>query len=292
MSAERTYRIGRYELILPADHLLDQYQSQFRLYDRVLGDIAQIVWQKYPGATSIDIGANIGDSAALICREQDFPVLCIEGSPRYVEILRRNLARLPPVIEVAPYLVGATAALVPAGSLKEDKGTASLNAAAGAAGGFIAVRPLADILSDYPRFAAPRLIKSDTDGADFETLASSCGILQQHRPVLFFEYDPTFRRDGFEAGLQAIALLEQAGYRYFLVYDNYGNLMDFVTADVHARFAQFNRYLMSHALFGRRIYYLDICACGKDDEDIAALLRDRQAQALDGAISRWRSGEP
>lgn len=36
MAEEREYRIGRHALILPPDHLLDEYQEDYRLYDRVL----------------------------------------------------------------------------------------------------------------------------------------------------------------------------------------------------------------------------------------------------------------
>ncbi len=84
---EKTYRIGRFELTLPADHPIDRYQKTYRLYDRVLGDIAHAVAAKYPDTTAIDIGANVGDTAALLCRDQDFPVLCIEGSPHFLKYL-------------------------------------------------------------------------------------------------------------------------------------------------------------------------------------------------------------
>ncbi|HLI22615.1 MAG TPA: FkbM family methyltransferase [Stellaceae bacterium] len=291
MAEEREYSIGRHRLILPPDHLLDEYQAHYRLYDRVLGDIAQIVWHKYPGASAIDIGANIGDSAALICRDQDFPVLCIEGSPRYLGYLRRNLERLPATIEIAPVLVGGNAAAVPKAGLQEKLGTARITSASATTDETIEMRPLADILAAHSKFSQPRLIKSDTDGSDFEILASSIDVLRAVRPVLFFEYDPKFRIDGFEMGLATLAKLHEIGYSCFLVYDNFGNCLEIVTGDPRERFAQLNRYLMSHALFGPQIHYFDVCACGPQDEDIARLLYAHQSRVLDAAIARRRNGQ-
>jgi FkbM family methyltransferase len=289
MPEEKTYRIGRYELILPADHALDHYQKNWRLYDLVLGDIAQVVFQKYPDATAIDIGANVGDTAALMCRDQNFPVLCIEGSPLFLSFLRRNLERLPAGIEVAPSLVGPVAGSVSSDNLKEQSGTASLKIGGSSTSLLIPVRPLADILMDHPRFLRPRLLKSDTDGSDFDILLSSLDLIRKCRPVLYFEYDPTRRTDGCAVGLQLISELNKVGYQYFLVYDNFGNLMDGIIGDASERFAHLNRYIMSHVIFGRQIYYLDICACTEQDEDLAKLLYSHQSNLIDTAIAVGRN---
>jgi hypothetical protein len=108
MSTDVFLKLGRFELVFPPDHLLAQYQSHFRLYDWALGEIARVVAEKYPGACAIDIGANVGDSAAAICRHQDMPVLCIEGHPTIFSYLRRNRDRLPRGVEIVHTLVGAS----------------------------------------------------------------------------------------------------------------------------------------------------------------------------------------
>src|SRR5437763_793435 len=84
----RKYRIGRFELTLPYDHRIDDYQKGHRLTDAALGEIARIAAGKYPDMTAIDIGANIGDTVAAICRHIDVPVLCVEGHPVFLAFLR------------------------------------------------------------------------------------------------------------------------------------------------------------------------------------------------------------
>jgi FkbM family methyltransferase len=283
---EKTYKIGRFELILPFDHKLDEYQSKFRLYDSILGEIAGFVIAKYPEATVIDIGANVGDSAAVICRKQDVPILCIEGSPFFLSFLRRNLLRLPPCIEVVDCLVGSRSGLVPGQDFKPERGTASLKSTPGETNAIrqLPIRPLAAILREHERFQQPRLIKSDTDGSDFEILLSSLDVISDLCPVLYFEYDPTFRKNGIKASVETISALEAIGYKQFFVYDNFGHLMDIINGDATRRFTQLSRYIMSHLMFGRQIYYLDVCAFSSTDGDLAEKLYIYHRDSADANI--------
>jgi len=280
------YRVGDFELLFPADHLLGAYQRNYRLYDWALGEIARFVAAKYPDATAIDIGANVGDTAAAICRHQNIPVLCVEGHPAYLSYLYLNLDRLPGGIEVAESFVGAVAGSVAVENVRTGSGTAALDSAASvpAGGERLPVRLLADILRDHPAFVRPRLLKSDTDGSDFEILLSSIDVLRASMPVLFFEYDPTFRQDGAEAGIRTIEALASIGYRSFCIYDNFGNFMEIVRGDVVDRLADLSRYLMSHLFFGRQIYYLDICAFSSADADLAGQLHEFHSETIDNSI--------
>jgi FkbM family methyltransferase len=278
--SETTYKIGNFELVLPADHRLGVYRDNFRLYGWALGEVARFVAAKYPDATAIDIGANVGDTAATICRHQAIPVLCIEGHPDYLPYLRRNLDRLPAGIEVAEAFVGAVAGSVAAGQVRTLGGSAAFDAAKSKPGG-LPVRPLADILREHPAFLRPRLLKTDTDGSDFEILLSATGLLRDALPVLFFEYDPTFREDGAASGKRTIAELVAIGYRSFCVYDNFGNFLEIVRHDPVGRFADLNRYLLSHLFFGRRVLYLDVCAFSSADEDLAAQVHAFHSEIID-----------
>ena len=286
MPGDTTYKIGDFELVFPADHLLGTYQSNYRLYDWALGEIARLVVAKYPDATAIDIGANVGDTAAAMCRHQNIPVLCIEGHPSYLPYLRRNLDRLPGGIDVAESLVGAAAGSMAMENFWAADGTAGFDpaAAAPAGGERMPVRPLADILRDHPAFMRPRLLKSDTDGADFEILLSSIPVLRASMPVLYFEYDPTLRQDGVESGIRAIEALVSIGYGSFCVYDNFGNFLENVRRDVVERFVDLSRYLMSHFFFGQQIYYFDVCAFSPADEDLAVQLHEFHSETIDDCI--------
>jgi FkbM family methyltransferase len=283
----KPYRIGRFELLLSGDHLLDRYQTEYRLTDTALGEIVRLAALKYPDLTAVDIGANVGDTAALMCRHLDIPVLCVEGHPAFIALLRRNVARLPAGIEIAECLVGPADGPVSTDQLRKHNGTATLRPAFAAADSAaqIPVRPLADVLRDHPRFRRPRLIKTDTDGADFDILLSSLDLIGACRPILYFEYKPDIRQDGIAQSIQAITALGAAGYTRFVVYDNFGNYLETVEHDAAERFLDLNRYLLSHAIFGHRdIHYLDVCAFGAQDEDLAVQLRDYHRRLLDERI--------
>ena len=255
--------------------MLDHYQQRFHLYDWALGEFSPLLCAKYPDATAIDIGANVGDTAALLCSRQPIPVLCVEGNPQFLPYLRRNVAQLPAGIEIAECLVGARPGAVSSASLMTHHGTATLAGAPGGAAqdaGDVPVRTLAELVAAHPRFRGARLLKTDTDGSDFEILASSLDALREARPVLFFEYDPTLRADGARAARETIAALEAAGYRRFLVCDNYGHLLGRVDGEVGERFLALDHYLLSHLYFGRTVYYFDVFAFCPADEDLCGEL--------------------
>jgi hypothetical protein len=105
----KEYTVGRTKLLLPADHALDRYQARWKRYDRALGEIARLVWQKYPNSAAVDIGANVGDSAALINTYHDIPTLCIEGGEAFLPFLRENARRIGAHVAIEAAFVGDSA---------------------------------------------------------------------------------------------------------------------------------------------------------------------------------------
>ena len=244
-----------------------------------------LLLDKYPDATAIDIGANVGDTAALLCRERTIPVLCIEAHPRFLPYLRRNLERLPGGIELAECLVGARSRTVPVASFTAHHGTAMIDGAHPVGDGpGVPVKPLAEVLREHPRFLNARLLKTDTDGSDFEILQSSLDVIARAHPVLYFEYDPTLRADGASEARKTIAALVRAGYRSFLVQDNFGHFLQRIEADIEERFAALDRYLFSNLFFGRQIYYCDVCAFSTVDEDLCTALEGTHRVLVEAAL--------
>jgi FkbM family methyltransferase len=287
LGINKEYRIGRFKLTLPSDHQLDEFQRHYRLHNTALGEIARIAARKYPDLVAVDVGANIGDTAASLCRHMDIPVLCIEGHPAFVALLRHNLKQLPQCIEVAECLAGAPAGEIVVGHLKNHNGTATIMSEAPMAKGgrTIRIRPLPDILGDHPRFGRPRLVKIDTDGWDFNILLSSAGFIADVHPILYFEYMPYSQDDALAQSIEVIIKLQELGYDRFLVYDNFGNFVETIEADATERFRGMNRYLMSQRLFGRiAIHYYDIAAFVSNDADIAIELRNYHLALIDTRV--------
>lgn len=272
------YEIGPFTLMLPVDHPLPAYREAWKLYDEPLRYIADGIRTMHGELRVIDIGANVGDSAAIANVGGTTPVLCIEGDPAYLPFLERNAKELGPHVQVAHCFVGSTEGFVNPEELDRRAGTTSAVRALrkGSAGG-VPLSRLDAILDKHPSFEGSRLLKSDTDGYDFEIILSHIEFLAARRPVLFFEYDVVESEASIDDSFRCIDALLEAGYRWFLIFDNFGNLL--CSTSSVSPFVELNRYLLSNARFGRAVYYLDVCAIAEPEEGLGEIVRER-VQAL------------
>ena len=290
-----TYRVGSATLMLPADHALPGIRAYYPLYDEPLRFLAEALRKARPGFRAIDIGANVGDSAAAMGVEGStsvpVPVLCIEGDPAYLRYLHRNARALGPQIEVEPCFVGASQGSVGVGALQRHDGTTSaargleLAASRTEAGGAnlasgIPVRRLEQILARHPSFEGAELIKLDTDGFDFSILLAHKELLARTRPVLFFEYllESAHDADRAQACLEMLASI---GYADFLIFDNFGHPL-LRTQDV-TTMKDLDRYLLSNLAFRQAVYYLDVCAAVDADREVLDLVSQRMATLTEPA---------
>jgi FkbM family methyltransferase len=259
------YRVGPHNILLPPGHMLDRYQQRWKRYDYALGEIGRIIRARRPDYTAIDVGANVGDTAALICKYGPVPVLCIEGNPGFVSLLRANAARLGEQIEIEECFVGIDGRTVELSFVEERRGTVSLvdTPTGGGSGGAVPMKSLESILAEHPRFANAALLKIDTDGHDFRILSGSMEFLRRLRPMLYFEYDTGYSSMGESEASTAIHELFAIGYSRYLVYDNYGNFL-LAVREVE-RFNELNSYLRSNRGNGQAVYYFDVLACSDGD---------------------------
>jgi hypothetical protein len=77
-------QVGNYSLTANAEHPIEHYLKQFKYYSRNLPRIAKHIESKYPTYGIVDVGANIGDTLALL-RSGDVnqTLYAIEGEPSY-----------------------------------------------------------------------------------------------------------------------------------------------------------------------------------------------------------------
>jgi FkbM family methyltransferase len=282
MAFQKEYQVGAYRILLPGDHPLDDYQRIWRRYDTALGYVAKFVFQKYPDRCAIDIGANVGDSAALIRSHAKVPVLCIEGNPEFQPYLKHN-ASLMGGIEIENCFVGDDGLVVDLKKIVSGAGTASVSAAVDSKAEQSApVRSLHKILESEAPFRRAKLLKTDTDGSDFSILRTSAPTISRMRPVLHFEYDTAFKADGDKEAMAAVRALFDIGYRYFLVYDNFGNYVVSMPEPELDRFIDLNACLASNRTKSgtRVIYYFDICALTSEDEDLFRSIRDYELEIV------------
>lgn len=225
------HRVGEVEIELPLSHQLPFFRHAHPEYDRAVGRIAAEL-----GGPVVDVGANVGDTAAAVRAETDAPILCVEGDARFFALLERNAARLGDVELERAYVEGPER-----GAVERGAGTARVVEGAEE----LPSRPLRAILDAHPRFGSPALLKLDTDGMDVAILEANLDLLARRRPVVFFEYDPHLG-----AAPAIFERLADAGYARADWYENTGTLAASVRLPDHLH----DRYV-GHG--GGR--YADVC---------------------------------
>jgi FkbM family methyltransferase len=255
-----TARIGGVPLLVPLSHKFPLDRKAFPSYSANTPRIAAQVWRKHPDMTFIDVGANVGDTVALLREATRFPILGVEAEPRFLALLRANVQQFPEV-ECAPVYLGESLQIL-RGQAVTRNGTSRLETGGDAPA--ITVTTLDELVKDHPRFAAAAMVKIDTDGFDARIIRGGAAWLASRRPVLFFEYDPRLLALQNEDPPALLDFLAGLGYRRLLVYEEMGGFIESITlpdADAARRItARFSGEP------GRP--YCDLCAFGPDDEDV------------------------
>lgn len=257
-----TYQIGQIILQMPLSHQLPYLRRAFPQYSSNIGRIGAAVQQKYPDLSLIDIGANVGDTVAIVRQDAHYPILCVEGSTAYLPLLHRNVDQLGDV-EIEAAFVGGTSGPV-AASVRTAGGTAHLSLG-GLDQGIISLRSLNEIILRHPTFDGAKLVKSDTDGMDCQIIAGAADYLASARSALFFEYDPDLTARSGAKAIHVFDVLEATGYRYALVYENTGDLMLLLDLEDKRLIADLDAFFSGRN--GRR--YADICVFHATDSDLA-----------------------
>jgi FkbM family methyltransferase len=207
-------------LTLPLSHSLPVSRRRYPRYSENLGLVARLVAES-GGHTMIDVGANIGDSAAIVkAHAPGMAILCVDADPAYLPFLRSNTARWPDIEIAAPIMLAGRTEDVP-GRIVGARGTSRFDLSSA---GTTAAMSLDDLVAERNRFAAPALLKSDTDGFEDQVLRGARSVLT-NGPVLFLEYDPKLLRDAGSDGLEMLARLRSQGYERIAFYDKFGEFM-------------------------------------------------------------------
>lgn len=242
-------------LLAPAEHMLDRYRAAHPFYDRHLPRIARAVEEVTHGELFIDIGANIGDTVALLraagCRS---PILAVEPSARFLAFAARNVERLSDV-ELRQAFVGPGGTRL---ALDERRGTASSVTVAGASDPGIPTIALGELTA-----RRTALVKTDTDGLDAKVLASGLPFLNAARPLIWSEAEVRTAADVSE-WIEVLAALVQCHPR-FIAFDNFGFPLVYGALGpsldtLRDLLAYCRRHLAVPAARGGepRIYYLDL----------------------------------
>lgn len=260
---EKTVLVGKYQISMPGNNL---QLVNYKLYPDLnaqLGRLAAIISNKYPEMTALDVGANVGDTIAVLKSAIDLPVIAFEGDEVCYEFLQRNVQQFQNVSLVKSYLgeksqsiktnlehVGWNTTIIP-----EETGKSQIE-----------FKTLDDII-----FAGGfsgrqlKLVKVDVEGFDTIVLRGAPETIRTHRPVLFFEYNRESMKAINEDGLSTLLSFENEGYDKIVFFDHKGSLV--LATDMQNRevITYMHNYISSEK---NLLAYYDICLFHKDDQDV------------------------
>ena len=254
--------VGECRLQLPLSHELPLYRKQFPAYSVNLGRISAEVRRKYPNLTMIDVGANVGDSVAIVRMFTAPPILCVEGEPRFFQLLAENTRQFSDV-ELEHTFLGATGDHIRAINVQRGNAQVLLGPEPGTG----RICTLSEVLARHPRFVSAKLLKLDAEGFDCKILAAELELLKRNKPVLFFEYYPHSCQMAGQNALQIVSTLSEIGYSALVIYQNIGRYFMTLNSDQVRSVEDLHYFLVG--LEG----CCDVAAFHKEDEDIAASVR-------------------
>lgn len=245
----KEYSHAEYSILLPADALMPVHQRNHRLYDRFLPFFARYL---PPGALVVDVGAYCGDTmAAMLAANPALRFVCIEGDGDRFDLLEENVRRIQSALrDVDVHTVRAY--------VGTDAGVA-----------FSGQLQALDQILQAEQAGRVWLLKSDTDGRDFDVLASAGEVLRRDWPVLFFECENHSAEDK-AAFVSLFERLRERGYTHWVLFDNFGAVM-LETSDLDI-VRQLLDYVwrQNQNRSTRTIYYFDILAATKVDRRIVS----------------------
>jgi FkbM family methyltransferase len=253
------YRLDGTELLVPLAHDMPVYRRSYPDYSSNIGRVASYIAAKYRELSIIDIGANVGDTAAIIRARCQAPLLSIEGDEFYFQLLQHNIDRSHLSGVQSCHAFVGTSRTEMRGELKRQAGSASFVASAAQS---VTAVCLTEILNRYP-------LKIDTDGFDCQILNAELEWLAEAKPVAFIEYDPYLTgKQGYDA--QRVFLdLQSIGYTLGIFWDNTGDYL--LTAELANASLLEDLHVYYSGRSGEK--YADIAFVHQEDNDLGLEIR-------------------
>ena len=256
----KRYPFGKFVLDIPDDHRIIDIHRSSRLYDRAYGFIIDEIARASPEGVFIDIGANIGDTAAFIATYAANPILCVEGSLSYATYLRSNLRHFNGQVRLLEKFV-RTQSMAMMKLKYEDDGRGNGRLIQETQDSYLGDDQFIDIfalLKEADRIGTVCLAKTDTDGCDGHIVIDLLNVLNA---PMFFECDINLIFPNVPSPWPIVyEELERKGYS-LVVFDNHGLPMQLVDCAQASVLRDLSGYIsLQRAVDPVRIHYLDIWA--------------------------------
>jgi FkbM family methyltransferase len=264
----RWLRFGQVEILVPAGNLMYECYQHLPDYTAELGRLAAAIYSKYPDMRVVDVGANVGDTAAIVRKTCPAPILCIEGDPKLLDALTENAGRIGDTEVVARYLSDATEEKTVIID-KHGWNSTLLPSGPDTGGDTVRFATLDEVLSDSD-WHPVKLLKIDTEGFDGKILRGAPGLLGKDRPMVQFEYNRVNLNALGEDGPGIFRHLRGFGYSGVLIWDSAGRFLCGTSLDRMDLLEDLHDYIDATDKSLSPIAYYDVGVFHEDDADLAA----------------------
>ncbi|MBS1753941.1 MAG: FkbM family methyltransferase [Bacteroidetes bacterium] len=257
-------QVAGFNILMPGSNPQISLYKYYPTSNSQLARLARLVQNKYPDSTMADIGANVGDTIAVIRSQSDIPVIAIEGDAFSYSFLQKNVGQFKDVVILQQFLGeekkeltvniekdGWNNTLIP-----NESGTRKLKIIT--FDNLIAEKNLSN--------RNLKLIKVDTEGFDTIILRGCKETISKHNPVIYFEYNGENMKAIGEDGISTLLSFKSKGYEFIHIYDCINNLILVTKLDDTETIRQLHEYTRKDKSM---IPYFDICLFHKDDVNLS-----------------------
>jgi FkbM family methyltransferase len=262
-------KVGKFIINMPGNNIqISNYKYEPEVNSQ-LGRLAEIVNKKYSQLEVIDIGANVGDTIAIIKSYIDIPIIGIEGDEICYRFLKENtnqfnnitiikqfLGEKKQSINVAFEKNGWNTTIIPSDNSKD----------------LITLQTLDEVLHSNKLFSNNlKLLKIDTEGFDTIILRGATDLIKEQKPVIYFEYNRSNMDAINENGLATLFSLVNYGYKNVVLFDNKGRYITKIDLLNHNLITELHNYSNEN---NSAIAYYDMCLFHENDIELEKIFID------------------
>lgn len=291
------YKIKNQTIYFPVLHGTLQTWMRSPNYSLNLGRVCKIYSDKYCENSIIDIGANIGDSCAIIRGHGvKNKIIAVEGVKNFYDVLLKNIDLLRNVIPVEKFITigdnnnlklrtlnDYNASLVYDEKLYKNE-TITLKE--------LDTNKQISLEGLLNKFDCKdfKFLKIDIEGLDLPLLIQNLNLISQYQPIIFFEchVDEILEKVHDYKIVDFLHSLRKLNYEKISFWNEDG---DFILNSDLSRIDQeildiLNKYKNK---WGKN--YLDICTYHKNDSDIAEKVRQNETNYFYNSYETYHSGD-
>ena len=270
-------QIGKYALKVNTRNPISIHYTKHPLYSGELARLAKAMFTKYPFMRVVDIGANIGDTVAIVKNVIDVPIICIEGDSYCYDFLQQNIQQFSNTKAFKQFL-GDKDETIKA-TLEKSKWNTTIIPESDENGETISLLTLDSLSNQFFSENDYKLLKIDTEGFDVKILRGANDFIEKNHPAIYFEYNKHNMNEIREKGIDMLFALRDKGYNRILYYEDSSRFILSEQLTNTRIIEQLDNWISGSA----GVYYFDLILFHESEQDIAdKFIKDETEYLMSG----------